>query len=164
MKKFPLQLSLALGMLLFCTSAWANPQQVAVAKRAVLTGKVSPYATPELKRLIARADQVVDEVLDTTGSLCDFAEKFYLGHSTGDWDTVTQDVKNAKITIPQANTIRMTIKSSSSNHLIEFTMVGNQIYDIKHAFNDGGMPPKKATHSLRARAKKMVEIDDCVFY
>lgn len=163
MKKFPIKLSLMLGVLLLCTSAWANSQQIAVAKQAVLTGKVSPYATPELKNLIIRADQIADEVLDTTGMLCDFAEKFYLGHGTDDWDTVNQDVKNAKITIPKANTIRMAIKTNNTGHLIEFAMVGNQIYDIKYAFNDRGIPPTKATRSLRVQTQKMVAIDDCAF-
>lgn len=57
----------------------------------------------------------------------------------------------------------MVVKSGGIIHLIEFSMAGNKINDVKSGVSYTKTPPTKTEGlSLRATAQKMVEIDDCV--
>lgn len=154
MKK--LILGCALTSVFFTVPALANPTQIAIAKKAVETGEVTPYATAEFKQLLSKAHKVNSKMSTPDNELgCEFYEGTYLGHFHD-----SPVIKNWKATATN-NIVRVTFVHGSYDggadygaSLIEFTMKGNQIHDVRHGYSD---------NSLRIETQKIVNTNNCVF-
>ena len=59
--------------------------KIRLARKAVTSGSISPFATPELKRLAVQGEKIIQQRYP--GDLvCDIAEHFYLGWGNGDYE------------------------------------------------------------------------------
>lgn len=140
----------------------ANDQaKIAIAKKAIYAGEVSPYATPAFGRLLQKAHKI-NEMMTTfdneTG--CEFSEHYYLGHGNGGLEA--SDIKNWKATTTKNGVVRISFGTYNDNYLLEFVMQGNQIDDVKMAYSDNPKKTPTATEqSLREEAQKMVNTNSC---
>lgn len=132
-----------LGAMLTATPALANSAQIAVAKKAVQSGKIAPYATPELKQLLKKAHQIDDIIRnqDPDGLGCDFHEHFYVG-----WEQDDPRIKNWKASAKN-NVVHITFKDSGNFVSLKFKMKGNLIDDV---------------NSIKRDARTMINTGNCV--
>lgn len=69
-------------MSLSSTALANNQAKINLAHKAILTGRVSPYATPSLRQLLKQADVTQFKIDIDLG--CEMSEHYYLGHGNGD--------------------------------------------------------------------------------
>lgn len=144
--------------------------QIEIAKKAIESAEVIPYATPEFADLLIEAKEIDKKLAEAGkggGTGCEFIEHYYFGYGNGDTAII-----NWKVTVPKDNVIRITYNSAdyvdrtilSDAYLAEFTMKGNWIDDIKFGHsNNPKRPPTKTNGSLRADAQKMVNTGRCAW-
>lgn len=158
----------ALGM---SNVAFANNQaKLALAKKAVFTGAISPYATPNFKKILRQANTINDRMAKTAeyeGMGCEFAEHSYLGH--GNAGLGANEIRNWKASVPKSGMVKVTFNSIHGGaDLVEFDMVckGNscQISDVRHGYsqNPRVLPKRTEGKSLRQQAQAMINANSCV--
>lgn len=145
-------------------AASTQASQIAVAKQAILTGEIMPYATPELRDLLRQAYRVDGQMRtpdNETG--CEFYEHYYLGHG----NKGLEGIKNWKAT-SKNNIVSITFNNTFDKpydvDLVEFTMRGNQIDDVRNAYsNNPHIIPKLSRHdpSIKQNAQEMVRTGGC---
>jgi hypothetical protein len=149
----------ALGM---SNVAFANNQaKLALAKKAVIAGEVSPYATPDLKKVLQQAHAIDDRIQAASGYMCEFVEHAYLGH--GNAGLEAHNIRNWKPRITKSG-VKVTFNNmgASGTHLVEveFDMVckGNscQISDVRHGYS------QSTGLSLKQEAQAMINANSCV--
>lgn len=156
----------ALGM---SNVAFANNQaKLALAKKAVFTGAISPYATPNFKKILRQANTINDRMAKTAedeGMGCEFAEHFYLGWGN---DPSEADIKRTwKASVTKSGMVRATFNNIGSANLVEFDMVckGNscQISDVRSGYSDNPkvFPKRTSGMSLKQEAQLMISKNSC---
>lgn len=160
------------GLVLNAIPAYANDQvKIALAKKVITEGEISPYATPNLKNILQKAHKINDQMAKTAeyeGVGCDFAEHFYLGHGNGGLDEITK----WKANVLKNGVVRVSFNNGSGEmayaNLVEFDMVqkGNRyaIDDVRFAMSDN---PKKiplgTDSSIKLEAQAMINKNGCTF-
>ena len=149
--------------------AFANNQaKLNLAKKAVLAGEVSPYATPSLKKALQQADAISSRMAKTVKYQyhgCEFAEHFYLGWGN---DSSEADIKRTwKASVTKSGMVRATFNNIGSANLVEFDMVckGNscQISDVRSGYSDNPkvFPKRTSGMSLKQEAQLMISKNSC---
>lgn len=163
--KSALKFVLPFTLMFVSTATLANHNQIAIAKKAILKGEVMPYATPELKQILQKAHKIDDTIREQYDEPygCEFAEHFYLGHGNGGLEA--QDIQNWNATTLQNGVIHITFSNGGVNqNLIEFTMKGNLIDNVKFGYSDNPKKiPNKTDISLKVQAQKMIKTNNCGF-
>lgn len=155
----------ALGM---SNVAFANNQaKLALAKKAVIAGEVSPYATPDLKKVLQQAHAIDDRIQAAYEDMgCEFVEHYYLGH--GNAGLEANEIRNWKASVPKSGMVKVTFNSIRGGaDLVEFDMVckGNscQISDVRHGYSQNPrVLPKRTGLSLKQEAQAMINANSCV--
>lgn len=147
----------------------ASSAQLDIVKQAIKMGEIKPYATPELRRLLWAAEEVIEnhEYGNELLLMCDFFESVYLGNTL---DTV-EGPKALKATALPNGVIRVTHhegdyngdEHSQYNHLVDFVMKGNWIDDVKSATELGVKYPTRPERSIKADAQKIINTASCDF-
>lgn len=138
---------LTIIMMALPSLALANNQaKVALAKQAIKSGKISPYASPSLKKILKRADAIRFQIEDAG---CDLAEHYYLGHGQD-----VPEITNLKVTVLSNGKTRATFKNYGYNEKVDFSMScqGNKcmIEDVNGTRN-----------GIRADAQYIINHHDC---
>ena len=155
-------------------TAFANDQaKLALAKKMVFETeqKVSPYATPDLKKLLRKAHQIDQRESKRIGGdiACGFFESTYLGAGDDGPGVIT----NWKAGVTKSGMVRATFHKDSnstsndtSGHLIEFDMTcrGQKclVDDVRIASNwESATLPQRTQYSLRKDAQAIVNANGC---
>ena len=165
-----LMLFLLLGV---SPTAFANDQaKLALAKKAVIAGEVSPYATPDLKKVLQQAHAIDERMMNTTGEYagmgCEFTEHFYLGH--GNSGLEARNIRNWKPRITKSG-VKVTFNNmgASGTELVELDMVckGNncQISDVRYGYSKNArvLPKRTEGLSLKQEAQAMIDKNGCTW-
>ena len=153
-------------------TAFANDQaKLALAKKAVIAGEVSPYATPDLKKVLQQA-HAIDERIQAASNYedmgCEFTEHFYLGH--GNAGLEARNIRNWKPRITKSG-VKVTFNNmgASGTELVEFDMVckGNncQISDVRYGYSKNArvLPKRTEGLSLKQEAQAMIDKNGCTW-
>lgn len=138
--------------------------QMEIINKAIETGEIKPYATPELQKLLWDAEAVLDGRADGEEIRlgCDFFESYYMGHDQGGGTRILAWEVN---TLPNG-AIRVTYSRGfdgwQQNNLIDFVMKGNWIDDVRVASGFDADYPTKPEHSIRVEAQKIVNGQNCL--
>ena len=74
---------MTLGAGAHADSAQQTEAKIRLARKVLIKGSITPFATPELKRLVAQSDKVQHKI-DPEGPACEEFEHYYLGYGNGD--------------------------------------------------------------------------------
>ena len=156
------------SLLAVSPTAFANDQaKLALAKKVVVEGDVSSYATPSFKNILDQAYEINDKIAAMYDDMgCELAEMGYLGYGNGDFGL---DIRNWKANVTKSGMVRATFNDGGSSSLIEFDMIcnGNKclIDDVRHGYstNPKVLPKHTEEMSLRQEAQIMVDTNDCAW-
>lgn len=171
MKFYP-KMIVTLGLFASALPVHANDQaKIAFAKKVILAGEISPYATPTLKNTLQKAHKINDRMAGTEeyGDVgCEFAEHFYLGH--GNSGLEANEIINWKAKVLPNGSVRITFgrKNYAESNLVEMDMqTKGKTYvldDVRFAYSDN---PKKvptgADSSIKLEAQAMINKNGCTF-
>lgn len=142
------KITLLIGLLGLSNVTFANNQaKINLAKKAINTGQVSPYATPNFKKLIKQAKNIAWQVDGPMG--CSMSEHYYLGHG--------QDpmIRKVEAYVLKDGTTMATFLNNNERISVNFKMVckGNscQINDVSSEYGS----------SLRRDAQTIINTYDC---
>lgn len=160
-----LNYAILFGILAISSTAFADNQtKIALAKKVVFSGNVSPYATSSLKQLLQKAHQINDREASINQDIgCEFFEHYYLGWGQ---DFSAQDVRNLKAKVEKSGTVKVTFNTGFSAQLVEMDMVCTanscKVNDVRHGFSDNSkVLPKRISSSIRRDAQTMVNKNSC---
>lgn len=154
LKKLGITLAIA-GMALVPNVSFANNQaKIAVVKKAIWDGEVSPYATQEFKTILQKAHKINEKMTTEDEPMgCEFVEHYYLGHGNGGPEK--KDFKNLKANVLKSGDVQVTYTLWGSKGLLRFKVVctGNSCLINDVVDKDAG--------SLKQEAKKMIATNGC---